>query len=467
MTRGEACPRNAVHGLAWCVVALGVLAGCSETPKLQLQVPRAPKTQNALGGTGAASVTATATFDAPVIDVNTWQGTPIGTGTFNVALTPAASGGPTSIAFSDPQGTDRYVIVADFNATSGHGLALISDSGWTVGANQLSGGKTAVVFDLATGDVVGIAQVGTVTLTAAGSSVGQRVTGSLNAAFVPYAPTPACQVDADCARGEICQAGQCMVAPSGCSSNSQCSVGEVCQAGVCVPTTPVCVVDSDCATGQQCQAGVCVTTSPSCVVDSDCAAGQQCQAGQCVASPSCTSSAQCARGEQCVSGQCVVISSGCTSNTQCGAGFVCQAGACVPGSSGGPCSPKRGTGSTSGTLGALNTCSALGSGSFSLSQGLAAIDDDQGQLALFIVDANTQRDGVVVELNACPAGPSTSNGLAVQLFKTTTLSNGVVLTAQIPGTASIQWTQVGATLAGTISITLSSGGAVTGSFNVQ
>ncbi len=417
---------------------------------MQLQVPRAPKAQNALGGTGTASVTATATFDAPVVDVNTWQGTPIGTGSFNVALSPAASGGPSSIAFSDPQSTDRYVMIGDFNASSGFGLALISDSGWTVGANQLTGGRTAVVFDVTSGDVVGIAQTGSVTLTAAGSSVGQRVTGSLAAAFVPYSPTPACQVDADCSRGEVCLAGQCVAAPSGCSSNAQCGAGQVCQAGVCV-VAPA----SDAGT-------------PACVVDSDCAAGERCQAGQCLAAPpGCTSNAQCARGEQCVSGQCVVVSSGCTSNAQCGAGMVCQAGACVPGPSGGPCAPKQGSGGYSGTFGALNTCSAVGSGPLSISQGLAALDDDQGQLGLYIVDANTQRDGVIVELNACPGGPSTSSNLSAQLFKTTTLANGVVLTAQVPGTASIQWTAVGATITGTLSVSLSSGGSVSGTFTVQ
>ena len=36
----------------------------------------------------------TATFDAPVVDPNTWSGSPMGTGSWNVSSTPASTGGP-------------------------------------------------------------------------------------------------------------------------------------------------------------------------------------------------------------------------------------------------------------------------------------------------------------------------------------------------------------------------------------
>lgn len=167
-----------------------------------------------------------------------------------------------------------------------------------------------------------------------------------------------------------------------------------------------------------------------------------------------------------MSGQCVPVTSGCTSNAQCPAGLVCQAGACVSVTAG-PCAPKRGSGGYTGSFGTVNACSALGSGTVSLSNGLAAIDDDQGQLALYLVDAQSQQDGLIIELNACPAAASTSSGLSATLFKTTHLANGIALAAQIPGTASVQWTQVGASIAGTATVTLSSGGTLSGSFTVQ
>jgi hypothetical protein len=98
---------------------------------------------------------------------------------------------------------------------------------------------------------------------------------------------------------------------------------------------------------------------------------------------------------------------------------------------------------------------------------MAALDEDQGQLALYIVDPQTQQDGLIIELNACPAAASTTSGSSATLFKTTHLSNGVGLSAQIPGTASVVWTQVGASITGTATVTLISGGTLTGSFTVQ
>ncbi|MBM4776511.1 MAG: hypothetical protein GQE15_02320 [Archangiaceae bacterium] len=431
---------------------LGLLVGCADAgPRLQLQVPRSPRSTSALGAGSTSSVPANAQFDAPIIDPQTWNGTPVGTGSFSVALTPTASGGPSSVAFSDPSTTDRYVIIGDFTSASGDGLALISDSAWVVGANTLNGTtKTAVIFDSASGNVTAIARTGTVTLTAAGGALGQRVTGTLSASFVPYSSTPpGCVVDADCSSGEVCASGQCVrPTPPACTSHTQCPAGQLCNAGVCVSPQPQ-------------DAG----PAPVCVTDRDCGAGQQCLAGQCVTALGCTSNAQCAVGEQCVAGQCIPTASGCTSNAQCPRGLVCQAGACV---SVGPvsCTPKQGSGAYSGSYGSL-TCSALGSGAVSLTSAGAAIDEDNGQLALFIVDPNTQRDGLVIELNACPAAAGATNNLSATLYSSQSTAQGVVLSAMIPGTATVTWTQVGATLAGSVSVSFVTGGTVSGTFTVQ
>ncbi|MBE2250807.1 MAG: hypothetical protein IAE78_14820, partial [Myxococcus sp.] len=284
MTKREACPGSAAHGVVWSVVLMGVLAGCADPgPRLQLQVPRPPRTQSGLGAGTAPSVPATATFDAPLVDPQAWSGSPIGTGSFSVALTPTASGGPTSIAFTDPQGGDRYVLVGDFSAASGHGLALLSDTAWVVGGNPLNGTtRAALVFDIASGDVVGVARTGTITLTAAGSALGQRVTGTLSASFVPYSPTqPACVIDADCASGEVCQGGQCVRSPpSGCTSSAQCPAGQQCQSGACVQPpaqdagpAPGCATDRDCSSNERCVSGQCVATTPACTSSAQCGAG--------------------------------------------------------------------------------------------------------------------------------------------------------------------------------------------------
>ncbi|MBL8924347.1 MAG: hypothetical protein JNJ54_36195 [Myxococcaceae bacterium] len=479
MTRRDACPRSAVHGMVWAVVMMGVVAGCADSgPRLQLQVPKSPRSSSAaLGSSTTPSVPANATFDAPVIDPNTWSGTPIGTGSFTVALSPSISGAPSSIAFTDPQAGDRFVFIGDFSAPTGTALALISDTAWVVGTTTLNGSsKTAVVFDPSTGNVTAVASAGTVTLTAAGSALGQRVTGTLSASFVPSTSAPPqCVVDADCASQERCQSGQCVrVTPAGCTSNAQCAPGQVCQSGACIAAppqdagpAPACVIDADCAVSERCLSGQCVAVTTGCTSSAQCARGEQCVAGQCVASPAgCTSSAQCASGQQCVAGQCVSSPSGCTSNAQCPRGLVCQAGQCV---STGPasCTPKQGSGGYSGSFGAVNTCSALGSGAVSLTNAVAALDDDQGQLALFIVDPNTQRDGLIVELNACPSGPGSATGLSATLYSTSQTTGGVVLSAMVPGTASIQWTQVGATIGGSVSVSFGAGGTVTGTFTVQ
>jgi Cys-rich repeat protein len=510
---------RATRGVVGCVVGLLALVGCTEAgPRLQLQVPRAPRNAAALNPM-ATSVPGTATFDAPLIAPATWSGAPVGTGTFSITTSPAVSGGPSSIALTDPQSSDRYVLIGDFSASTGRALALISDTRWTVGTNTLNGlGRTAVLFDVSTGTVTDIARSGVVTLTAAGTAVGQRVTGSLSASFVPASTvTPGCVVDADCGSSQVCRSGACVPAPTGCTSNAQCAAGQVCQAGACVAAPMGCTSNAQCAAGQVCQAGACVAVSVAdagaCVVDTDCARGEWCVSGQCVVAPTgCTSNAQCAAGQVCQAGLCVAAPMGCTSNAQCAAGQVCQAGACVaapmgctssaqclPGEScisgqcvsapGGctssaqcprgqtcqanvcvppapaSCVGQQGTGQYSGSAGAVATCSAIGSGPLSLSGAIAAIDQDQGQLALFIVDPATQRDGLVVALSACPSMPGTVTAPAT--LYTSTQVGAVQLSAMVPGTATVQWTQVGFTTTGTVSVALSNGGAVTGSFTVQ
>ena len=73
----------------------------------------------------------------------------------------------------------------------------------------------------------------------------------------PVAPLPECTVDADCAEGEVCEAGTCVPAPE-CTVDADCAEGEVCEAGACVEAPPECTVDTDCAEGQVCALGICI-----------------------------------------------------------------------------------------------------------------------------------------------------------------------------------------------------------------
>ncbi|MCH8028826.1 MAG: hypothetical protein IH874_02710 [Candidatus Dadabacteria bacterium] len=69
-------------------------------------------------------------------------------------------------------------------------------------------------------------------------------------------PLPECTTDADCAEGEVCEAGECVPAPE-CIIDADCAEGEVCEVGTCIEE-PECTVDADCAEGEVCEAGACV-----------------------------------------------------------------------------------------------------------------------------------------------------------------------------------------------------------------
>jgi len=407
-------------GWVSCVVAL--LMGCTQQSNVSLKLPSPkPSSRAALGG---AAATGSAQFDAPVVDPNTWSGAPMGTGQYSVATTPPYSGGPASIAAIDSGW--HYVVIGNFNGNTGTALAVLSDAPWTVGSRALDGvHRLALIFDVTTGDAVAEADSGTVTLTVAGGQLGQRVTGSLTADFVDLAsppPPPQCQTSADCARGEVCQAGVCVVAPAGCTSNAQCAAGQVCQAGQCVPSAP-----------------------PACVVDADCPVNQTCQAGVCVSGPT-----------------------GCTSNLQCPRGYTCQAGACVS-STPATCSAQQGSGSYSGGWGGVAQCTAAGSGAVALSNGQAWFQDD-GALALVVADSSSG-EGVLIQLSACPSAAgavSLQNGQAVVYAEVANAAADAELwVAKRASGGTLTFTSVGAVTAGTFQLAFSNGGSVTGSFTVQ
>lgn len=512
MSTSSSGARRAAGWVSCCLAV--ALFGCSQSsPSVTLKLPAPRPSRQALGG---SPVTGAAQFDAPIVDPNAWTGSPVGTGGFQVATAPSSTGGPSSIAANDSG--YQYVIIGDFTSGQGTALAVVSDLPWAAGTTNLDGvHRFAVLFDVVTGASIAEADSGTLTLTAAGAQLGQRVTGSLSGSFVDVSSPPGCQTNADCARGEVCQSGVCIAAPTGCTSNAQCAAGQVCVSGQCVLPPPACVIDSDCASGEVCQAGTCVTAPAgcatnaqcatgevcisgqcvlpptACVVDSDCSRGEVCQSGTCVVAPTgCTSSAQCAAGQVCLSGQCVlppacvvdadcasgeICSSGmcvaqptgCTSNAQCAPGQVCTRGQCTWTSA--TCAGQQGGGGYSGAWGGVAQCSAAGTGSVAVSGAQAWIDDSNGQLALIVADPASSSAGVVIALSACPSAPATVTLQAGEAMLYAEMLGAAPdtelwLAKQASG-GTLTFSSVGAVTAGSFQLTFSGGGTVTGSFTVQ
>jgi Cys-rich repeat protein len=393
------------RALPWltCVV----LAACS-TKQGSQAVPKPSSLRSAVGGTTGAPGLGPATFDALVIDSNAWTGSPAGTGSFSVGLTPPLTGGPSSVAATDSSsGTPlSYVVIGDFSALTGTGLAVVTDGTWTTGVTNIDDVHVhAIVFDTNSGTTLAQASAGTVTLTAVSTTLGQHVTGTISATF--NATTPACTTSADCGAGQVCVAGSCVAPPPPVS----------------------CRTTADCASGLVCQAGTCVTPPPpppvGCRVDADCAAGQVCQAGTCVGSQP------------------------------------------PPPPPPGACR-YQGSGSVQGTFGNTTVCSAA-NGAVSFNSPNASIGDDgSGQLALLLLDG-AQMQGLEVALNACPGVGTTTIAAGSAILFSTVQTGSPDLELYANRTASggtLTLTQAGAGFTGTVSLTFSTGQA-TATFQVQ
>ncbi len=407
--------------MSWGLVLPALLAvGCTGGSGPTLARPNTglvkSQSRQALGGTGLA---ASAQFDAPVIDANTQSPTSAGTGTFSVA--PALSGGNGSLGVIDSSSSPafQYVIVGDLQGSPASFFAIVADVPFTVGAHAIDNVHFfAGLFDTATGDPTHLATGGTVTFTTAGG-LGGRWVGSFSGTVDEVAAQ--CRSSADCATGEVCSSGTCVSAPPPqCTSNTQCATGQSCQAGVCVPTTTGCANDADCASGEQCVRATCVPVSQ----------------------PQCTSSAQCPLG------------------------WTCQAGQCAPTSS--QCEGQQGDGALSGAVTSVASCAALPAGNVNVTQGVAAIDD---QLRLVVFDPSSGDEGAVLELSVCPGAVGTlslGNGLvAASHLKDVQTADLRLYAERRASSASLTLTQVSPSLAGSFTMTLATGGSVSGSFTMH
>jgi len=424
--------------------------GCTSGngPLLARPNTQAVKTQSArqaLGGNGLATQ---AQFDAPVIDANSSSAPAFGTGSYSVA--PNVTGGPSSLGAIDASSSPayQYVIVGDLAGNPQSFFAVIADVPFVVGTHAVDNVHYfAGLFDAATGNPTHLASSGTVSFALAGG-VGGRFLGTFVGTIEAVAS--GCQSTADCAAGEICSNGTCVTSPPPqCRADADCARGEVCQAGLCVLATPPpqCTSNAQCASGQVCQSGVCVTTTPppQCLADADCASGETCQRGVCVAS----------------------TPPQCTSSNQCPLGWSCTRGQCVPGSTPSQCEGQQGDGAFSGQVSSVTSCAALPSGSVSLSQGVAVIDE---QLRLVVFDGTTGDEGVMLELAVCPGAVGTlslGQGLvAASHVKDVQTADLRLFAERRASSATLTLSAVSPSLAGSFSLTLATGGQVNGSFTM-
>lgn len=424
---------------SWALVLSALVAvGCTNGTGPTLARPNTRSIQSHQHeALGATNLQTTAQFDAPVGNSSATAPS-TGTGSFTVA--PSLSGGNASVGFVDSP--YHYVMVGDFSGTASHFFAVVADVPFTTGTHAIDNVHFfAGVFDAASGEPTHLASTGTVTFTSVGG-VGGRWVGSFSGSLDEVAPTPSCRFAADCASGESCINGSCVPNPPQCTSSAQCATGQQCLNGSCVVVG--CSTNADCANGEICSVGRCVVPHP----------------------PQCTSTAQCGAGQQCVNGSCVVSTAACASNADCSRGESCVSGQCVyvaPTQ----CDGRQGTGSLSGHVTTVGSCAALPAGNVSLNQAAAFIDD---QLRIIVVDASGA-EGALLELAVCPGSVGTLS-LGSGLVSAAHLSH--VETADLrllaerkASAATLTVTQVGPQLGGSFSLTIATGGLVTGTFTVQ
>ena len=131
----------------------------------------------------------------------------------------------------------------------------------------------------------------------------------------------ACDTDAACKAGSLCNLGKCETA---CGADTNCATGETCISGHCRPAGA-----QQCGTNRRCVSRACASN---CTTDS-CALGQVCSAGSCIEDPApksaqCLYDADCGAGKggfRCVNAYCLPT---CATSTQCKSGASCVSGIC-------------------------------------------------------------------------------------------------------------------------------------------
>jgi len=108
----------------------------------------------------------------------------------------------------------------------------------------------------------------------------------------------ACKYDWECRPFQYCNTGvyQCALAEGRCQTDADCYGTKVCDPNFyCADkssggTAVKCKRASDCATGEKCTGGKCILQAASCKKSADCATGQKCTKNKCVESATATKS---------------------------------------------------------------------------------------------------------------------------------------------------------------------------------
>ena len=205
-----------------------------------------------------------------------------------------------------------------------------------------------------------------------------RVSGNVSSpAPPPPGLGPACSVNDDCLRGQICVQGSCRESGVGtscqsdydckeptycilgscrqlgnagdaCKYNNDCVAGMICSNAVCKHTVTgsPCAGDTDCNTPDYCIQGYCQPLQGAggyCGADQDCTAGLVCAYGICSTSTggyACSHDNDCIRPNYCILGACRPLGiqgETCQYNYDCEAGLICSGGVCAMSAAGSLC----------------------------------------------------------------------------------------------------------------------------------
>ncbi|MBI5548977.1 MAG: hypothetical protein HY901_34270 [Deltaproteobacteria bacterium] len=357
-----------------------------------------------------------------------------------------AGGQAISAQVSDEAGELWWVLMLapDFASPTESVVLVLPAARYATGSVTLDGTEAVAYLVDALGNPLAWTTSGTLTLTAAPTAPGQLAAGSFDGAFALVSSAMDCRADSDCASGEVCAGGTCIVAdcsvtgcpagllcdratlqcvPAGCRSDADCGAGLACRNGQCI-VGPACRADSDCAPGQRCAAGTCQSGSG--CSTTGCPAGMTCDPSTdtCAANAHCRTDADCGRGMVCESGQCS-SPAGCQ-QYGCPPGMTCDlySGQCTGGTGVGYCfpEPRLGQGSFSGSAGTVPMCSAAGLDSLNGGPDAGLFDsaDESGEPStLFAIGDLTNGTGdtyLIAVLDQCPGAGSVLSAPATRFL---------------------------------------------------
>jgi len=141
---------------------------------------------------------------------------------------------------------------------------------------------------------------------------------------------PLCTFNYECGTDGTCIDGHCH---ENCVDSTTCPIGQICDTGICVDDpmpTPECATSDECANGGFCINALCY---PGCVADSECGADEFCKRNVCRPDfrprAECQFNSECGAGEECIDAVCRLRCWGDSWCTGVGPGSVCDVAWCT------------------------------------------------------------------------------------------------------------------------------------------